>query len=174
MSKLTFDESGMLFGPFESSQVFAVEKFTRSKCPLSRCVEFLLFQGDKAIFLEAKSSSPQNSKDLNEKYLPSIVEKLSDSLHLVASDSMKILSESDPQLDSLKNRVWDKISICLYVVVKGAAKEDLGKLQDKFSAYIPLRKLRKIWSPKRTDWIKVINEVKARDMGLISDGNVDS
>lgn len=171
MSTVTFEESGMQFGPFDSAHVFEVEKFTHEKCPLSKCVEFLLFKDSKAIFLEAKSSAPQGKDELNNDYLPSIVNKFSDSLHLVASDYMKVLSINDPLLAPLNGRKWGQISICLYVVIKGMPKEGLRDLQDKFNAYAPLKKLRKVWSPQRTDWIKVINDVKARDMGLIASGN---
>lgn len=171
MSTITFEESGMQFGPFDAAHVFEIEKFTHKKCPLSKCVEFLLFKDSKAIFLEAKSSAPQGKDELNNDYLPSIVNKFSDSLHVVASNHMKVLSVNDPLLAPLNARKWEQVSICLYIVIKGMSKEGLRDLQDKFNAYVPLKKLRKVWSPQRTDWIKVINDVKARDMGLITSGN---
>ena len=109
MSTVTFEESGMQFGPFENKDVFAAEKFSQKKHLVSKSVEFVLFRGKKAIFLEAKSSIPQSSDDINKNFLPSIAEKLSDTLHLVASDYMKILSERDSLLDPLKGRNWEQL-----------------------------------------------------------------
>lgn len=171
MSTVTFEESGMQFGPFENKDVFAAEKFSQKKHLVSKSVEFVLFRGKKAIFLEAKSSIPQSSDDINKKFLPSIAEKLSDTLHLVASDYMKILSERDSLLDPLKGRNWEQLSINYYVVLKGMPKDQLPALHDMFNAYPLLNKLKKIWSPNKSGWVKVINDVKARDMGLIASGN---
>ena len=134
----------MQFGPFENKDVFAAEKFSQKKHLVSKSVEFVLFRGKKAIFLEAKSSIPQSSDDINKIFLPSIAEKLSDTLHLVASDYMKILSERDSLLDPLKGRNWEQLSINYYVVLKGMPKDQLPALHDMFNAYPLLNKLKKI------------------------------
>ena len=84
---------------------------------------------------------------------------------------MKILSERDSLQDPLKGRNWEQLSINYYVVLKGMPKDQLPALHDMFNAYPLLNKLKKIWSPNKSGWVKVINDAKARDMGLIASGN---
>lgn len=164
----TITESGMTFTVPEN-QLFYIEPYIRDEAwDGMKSVEFVWLDNNEMKFIEAKSSTP-NSSDPNKledlrKFIDDISEKWLNSIHITASKTLGCLPNNPFNLSS-----WANVQVKLFLVIgNGFKKEWLPPLQDAFNQNVPLKKWQKVWSPKFTPWIKIINEDMARKIGLLA------
>ena len=94
MGKITIEESGAVFGPFNEADLFHIEKseILRKLGDKIKTVEFVVVRNDNQalVFVEAKKSCPNSAhrydsrerKQKYEKYFTDIVQKIEDSIRV--------------------------------------------------------------------------------------------
>lgn len=160
-------ESKMIFGPFEEADVFEIEKSNVNQLigEHIRTVEFILCrEQNQILFVEAKSSSPQErtDKERYEKFIGEIAEKFVQSFEIYQTLRCDRYSTEKSIGEHLKQQEWDKVEIKFVLVIHGHQKEWLAPLREtlmkSMSTYL------KIW--KST--VIVLNDEMAERYHLIS------
>ena len=165
--KIKIEESNMIFGEYDSENVFYIEKsnqYQENLCGSGiKISEFILLKDDTLYIIEAKTSCPnhnaRNENDKKEKYedyVNSISSKFKNTLSLYINILLKRYTQDD--LSSvLKELDYSNVKICFLLVVKNAELSWLlpykEVLQKKLNEEI------KIWKANN---LLVINEDYAR------------
>ena len=163
---MTITESGMEFGDFSDKEIFRIENSETQKLAQSPpVVEFIYSKStNKLIFLEAKSSSPQEktNKERYNEFINEITDKFICSFDMYMASKLKRYNE----IKSLNNDIQktdDSIAEYQFVlVINGHQLDWLVPLQAEFERKLVNHK--KIWKSK----VIVINEVLAEKMKLIN------
>ena len=166
----TIEESGMLFGPFEESSCYRIE---RSKLfqSVSNCktVEFLWKKKKSVWFVEAKSSAPDtehiksdaDAKERIDAFTQEISEKFLHSLNLYCAALLKRHERANDMPELFRTADYANMGILLILVIKGYSEKGLKSIEEilkrKLLAYVPIWRLE----------IKAINEQDAAKYGLI-------
>lgn len=159
------EESGMTFGPFESSHIFWIEKSELYKNLHNiKTVEFILEHNDNLQFIEAKSSSPRPVPDNTvrfEQFIDEISQKFLHSLNLYCAGILGRHGSSNDIPDSMKNMEHQKLSIKFILVIKNHQTEWLMPIQDALDQ--KMSSISAIWESQ----VAVINEKIAQQHWLI-------
>lgn len=169
---VTIEESGMIFGPFEQSEVYNIEK-SESYNKLGegiKSVEFIHLKENKGLlFVEAKTTCPNpsnqyNTEDMNrkyEEYFDDISNKFVDSFNIFLTMYSKRMDKDVSFGGSLTDiNEFKEIPIKFVLVVRKA--DEMWLQGPKMEFEKRLIKYRKIW---KID-IVVLNDVLARKQGL--------
>lgn len=156
------EESGIIFGPFNKADFFAIESAVQQKKLSSEgisSVEFVVQQNNALIFLEAKSSIPRE----HEAFFTEIVKKFEHSITVFANallnrnalhgDLPMGLAHTDCFLQQVK----------LFLVIRGVPENYLPNMTDKLRK--PLTELRKLWGIEYKN-IVFLNKERAIQYGL--------
>lgn len=174
--KKTIEESGVIFGEFNSDNLFHIEesKLYKSFGSGIKTVEFILLdQKDNIIFLEAKTGcpNPKNKEmggDITDRFTAfydDISEKFVDSLQVYLAGildrygAVKEIGEKLTEIEPLKDR---KLKFVLVITSDEIKEEWLWGPQLELDAR--LLKFRKIWGIN----IVVLNKKLAYEYGLLS------
>jgi hypothetical protein len=178
MTQITIEESKMVFGPFEKTKCFHIEKsFSYAAlCSGIPTVEFILIQNDKQThrdilsFIEAKSSVPkfENRGDFQE-FLVQIKDKFAASASLCTAQILGRFPDKSMQdeLPAEFRKLPSTTAIRLILVIKGYPDTLLADLTDKLKPLID--RLLKPWGLKLPIPLLVLNDAKAQKMGLVSE-----
>ncbi len=168
---VTFDESGMTFGPYPEGECFRIEKSTAYSLIQEgvKIAEFALLRkaGTVVWIVEAKRSSPRpgNQQDF-QAFVSEIRDKLANALELLVSLSIGRHEETRNDLPrEFREIELKRVGFRLVLVVNGHPEHWLPPLQDGVQG--ALRPLIRIWSLGGTA-VTVINHEKAKTFGLIS------
>ncbi|MDC9621433.1 hypothetical protein PSI22_07215 [Xenorhabdus sp. XENO-7] len=163
---VTVSESGIEFGPFHRSNVFQIENvpYVKTLQGIKSC-EFVLWRDEQRhlIFLEAKSSIPNNTKlpDEYNLFFANICEKFDNSVQLMTFASLNACSDIRESLSEIMRNIdWKDIKIHLYLVIPNAPDQFLSPLTDK--ARSVLKRQIKLWKAE----LFVINKRLAKDKHL--------
>lgn len=165
-TKITIEESKMMFGEFDKEKVFIIEKSNlyKSLGKGVKIAEFVLLQeSNKLIFLEAKSSSPRDDNKIKfDKFITDIVEKLRNALELFISGNLEIAKDSkDDNINLLNISDFKNSRIKFYLVINGHHIEWLKPIQLALENELIVQ--RKIWNIE----VAVLNDTMAREEKLI-------
>lgn len=168
MTGITFNESNMTFGPFKNEDIFRIEKCKTYQSIQQdvKISEFLLIHNKKLHIVEAKSSSPHPTNEVDfDEFINEIYSKFHNSVilflalrhdrHQVKSD----LSKKFLKLD-LSNT-----SFCLTLIIHDHKEEWLPPIQEELNTLIT--PLINAWASQKTQLV-VINDLIAREHGLIA------
>lgn len=168
---VTFDESGMTFGPFAADECYRIEQSNAYDAIQDgvKIAEFALLRKSRTVvwIVEAKQSSPkpENQQDFPA-FVGEIRDKLANALELLVSlwigrhdETRNDLPQAFRELD-LKS-----IGFRLVLVINGHPEAWLPPLQD--GVQIALRPLIRVWSLGGAA-VTVINHERAKILGLIS------
>ena len=162
------EESEMVFGSYQMEDVFPIEDsklYDKLKKYGIKTVEFILFQKDKLMFIEAKKTTPNYNSDNNlEKYndyISEISQKFCDSIDIYMSTYIGRQIDSEFSQKMKLANISD-FEIRLLVVIKNAYEDSLCHYTDKLR--IVLNRKMKKWSNCQ---LFVISEEQARKKGLI-------
>lgn len=165
-------ESGMRFGPYKPGHCFYIEKSTlyRQLGEGVQIAEFALLrpkQSKQSVWLiEAKSSSPRPETLPNfDDFIAEIVKKMGNTLQILVSALLERHADTAELSTDFKSlNLKDTAFICI-LVINGHQETWLPPLQDALEkALKPLVKTMAL-GPQA---VAVINEVKAKELGLIS------
>jgi hypothetical protein len=163
------EEPGMIFGEYEENKVFHIEKSAlyKSLGKSINTVEFILYNDPKNIFIiEAKSSSPKpdNHEDFKS-FITEIHNKFVHSIDIFFALILRRLEDINKEMpESFKTIDYTIINIKFLLIINGHGKNDLWPIRDALKKVL-YRQI-KTW---RID-ITVINNIQARDMGLLLEG----
>jgi hypothetical protein len=167
-------ESGMTFGSYPSERCFNIEKSTLYKGLGDgiKIAEFALLRptstsGATTVWLiEAKSSSPRPETQPNfDEFISEIVEKMSNTLHILVAALLNRHPDTAELSDDFKSLDLKMTIFKCVLVINGHKEEWLTLLQDALNeALKPLVKTMALGSQA----VAVINEVKAKERGIIS------
>ena len=165
-------ESGMRFGLYSEEHCFHIEKsdLYQKIRENVKIAEFLLYRGIKdnqpiVWIVEAKSSSPQPSNQLNfDNFIQEIQEKFFNTLLLYISIKLK-RHDIPHQFSNLFQDIdLKKTNFCFILVIKGHKEAWLPPLQDALTK--ELRPIVKIWNLPPTA-VVVLNDILAQELELI-------
>ena len=161
-----FTESNMMFGPFDDTSVYRIEKSKmQRKCIGVKTVEFIYLKTKyKLLFVEAKSSSPINRKGNESDYkdfLDEITKKFEDSFHLYAAGRLKRKSGYEEIPEKLMAADYQKMNFIFILVLSGCQEDWLPPLSHDLE--LRMKRFRTIWNSE----VKVNNKKMAREQGLI-------
>jgi len=166
---MTIDESFMRFGPFETSDVYHIEKSAlyQNIGKGIKTVEFVLLQNMRSLnFIEAKHSSPKPVEESDTKFDGFIDEIATKFLHSFNLYYSAILNRQDAASDipaRFKSVDNSTVSIRFLLVIKGHDISWLPPIQDalyrRMAAHIT------IWNSK----IAVLNDKQAMDYHLVTE-----
>ena len=173
MSKISFIESGMTFGPFEDSDFFYIEKSqTYAKIQEHvKMAEFLLLRSSSSkmhvFVIEAKSSSPSPTNEIDfDKFINDIKMKFYNaftlSLSMIHNRHSQALKELPSNFRSLNP---EQIEFRLVLIINGHPIDWLPPI--KSSLEFGLIPLIKTW-PISGSAVIVLNEELAKEHSLIS------
>lgn len=177
---ITFEESGMRFGPFSEKECFRIEKSpTYKKMEGVKIAEFILLRPSSknreiVWIVEAKSSSPKIENKIDRKeiktdltrFIDEINQKLANTLSLLVSICLQRHKLDNNELpDSFKNIDLATIDFRLVLVINGHKKDWLEPLQREIQK--ALQPMRKIWNLP-SDFMIVLNHELAHKYQLIS------
>lgn len=162
-----------LFGPYQPGHCFAIETCAAlkkindkadSKLESLNIAEFLLLKNNNnkisMLIIEAKSSVPVNTHA----YIQEAQEKFTDSLHLFLSLYLRRHNNDEmPALFRNLENISD-IEFTLILAIQKCEKDWLASLQKQLKT--ALKKTARLWHIS-LDSIVVVNEAKARALGLI-------
>lgn len=161
-------ESGMTFGPFDDSYVFWVENsklYQKVKQCKVKTVEFILVNGHKLRFIEAKSSAPKPTFDNTTKFddfIDQIFLKFLHSINLYYAGILGRCEASNDIPDKIKALDNRRISIKFVLVIKGHEIEWLSPIKEALTKkMVPISA---IWNSD----VAVINDDMALRYGLIN------
>lgn len=186
-------QSGIIFGPFDSSYYYDIEKSKDIKLSRSttlKSVECVAIRENKLLFIEAKKTAPkdlsaQNAKDrlsemikpgkredydklmrslsITPAYIADVCEKFLMSLCLVMSIAEGRISSKD-MLPPMMEAIRDPSIIPVFVLVITWSKKDWARnVQDAFN--IALRKFERTNRAK----VQVLTAEQAKNKGLVSE-----
>lgn len=164
---MEIQESGMLFGPFDEANCFHHERVLKEVGfgDHVKVVEFLLRTGsgknDAVAFVEARSSIPRECDG----FLNEVCLKMNHSLIVWFAAVVGRHPKLTPLLPSnLSKSDHLTLSIQCYLVIPDVPDKQLPPFTDKFRR--AMLSARRLW-PIRSEHIQVINQVRARKIGLI-------
>lgn len=160
------EESGVLFGDFETQDLFQIEKSSAVANlgdGISK-VEFIYYQrqGKRIIFLEAKKSYPRDAGDFFEKVRKKMLHSLTIWITSVIGRHNDIKQEMGSNLQeraSLSGRIY------FYLVVPDMPSEHCAIASLKFRDLLDVEC--RLWDIRDVD-IQVLNMEKTKKLGLIS------
>jgi len=158
-------ESGMNFC-FEENYYYSIEEegfYDRitSKYGAKVC-DFIVLREEKLLLIEAKSSAPKNSKELN-RYVSDIYQKYIDSLIIyIAAIHNRKNTRSDSLATEMKKTSNLKKEIMLVLIINGFPKAYLQDIKNIFDQFF--RKLNYIFS---ISGFILMNDQQARSRGFI-------
>lgn len=163
----TFNESGMIFGPFDEQKVFQIEASKMfNRCNGIKPVEFIYHKSKYVLmFIEAKSSSAMDREgnEINhEKFVQEILQKFEDSFNLYMAGILKRKSGHEELSPELKNADYEKMNFKFVLVIKGHEKTWLPPLKAEFDKR--MKRFRAVWNSE----VIVMNDNMARECRLIS------
>ena len=164
---ISITESGMTFGPFAETDVFELERILTNLSfgdHVSK-VEFVVKAGSgesgAVRFVEAKSSIPRESGA----FLDEIRQKMNHALAVWMGALIGRHPEVQHRLTAnLSDVEHARLPIECYLVIRGVPDAMLPPFSDKFRQ--SMKSEQRIWAI-RPERIKVLNENKARKIGLI-------
>jgi hypothetical protein len=168
---VTFDESGMTFGPFSDGACFRIEESTAYRAIQQglKIAEFALLRKSETVvwIVEAKRSSPRpgNQQDF-QAFVREIRDKLATSLELLVS--LWIGRHADTRNDlpqAFREINFESVEFKLVLVINGHRKDWLPDVQNEVQR--ALRPLIGIWALGGAA-VAVINHEMAKSLGLIS------
>ncbi len=164
MSKKIIKESGMSF-EVETENSFHIEQNSLlKKIEGCKVCEFIHVQNNELQLIEAKQSAPKphNCEPFHE-FVNTIKDKFSNSLQIFMAYFIgRYTSEKFPE--NLKNIPLANIEIKFYLVIKNFQKEWLQPINAQLKQDMKL--FLKNWNIKEVG-IKVMNDIQAKDKGLI-------
>jgi hypothetical protein len=174
MTMVSFDESGMTFGPYDEDYCFRVEVSDTYRAIQHKVqmAEFLLLRTQidsppSVWIVEAKQSSPRPETQPNfNEFILEIRDKLANALTVVVASILQRHPSADAELPSLfKTLDLSKTEFRLILIINGHKKEWLKDLQDALRS--ALHSISQTWalSPNA---VVVINHEAAKRSGLIS------
>jgi len=156
------NESGMNFILDNYSYIMEDDIFYKKMSSKfgTKDVDFIIKRGNKLLFMEAKTSSPQEL----ESYITEIVVKYIDSLFIFTG----IILDRENTKSSIITQEMNKIShlkgsIQLVLIIKNAEKRHLIPIRDSLQS--KLRKIIKIYSLESS--VIVMNEVQSKKKNFI-------
>ena len=176
---MIIEESGMNFGPFDENNVFHIEK-SKVYCKIKenvKIVEFILKRNDALLFIEGKSSSPQNlqiSVTINKgneievvnypsPYILEVYNKFNNALNLLLSTNLKCYNDENNEINNFVDLTkFNSYKINFYLIINGHKKEWLRGIQDALQKQLLPQK--KIWGVD----VIVMNDEIAKKNNLIS------
>ncbi|MEQ1600518.1 MAG: hypothetical protein ABL885_01985 [Methylophilaceae bacterium] len=166
---ISFEESGLMFGPFEALSLFRIEK-SKGYIQIqqnTKIAEFLwLSASNKLWVVEAKSSIPKPGTKEYDNYFDEIKFKFINSLALTINGYLKrnmtIYDEFSAKFSSLN---WSEIDLRLTLIIPNVPRADLPPITDKFRKL--MLSTRKIWKIEETS-VSVLNKEEAIKVGLAS------
>ncbi|MEA5003852.1 MAG: hypothetical protein VB081_10170, partial [Christensenella sp.] len=126
-------ESGLIFGEYEESHLFYVEKSSiYNKLGNGICtIEFVLYnKHDKVLMIEAKSSSPKpsNQEDFDS-FIDEIYNKFAHSVELYFSLVLNRIDDNKGEMpDVFKSTDYSIVEIKLLLVINGHKQEWLSPI----------------------------------------------
>lgn len=165
---MIINESGMLFGPFQDSEIYHIEASSLYKKIGSgiRTVELVLYREKKSIFfIEAKSSSPQpGSIDAVrfDEFIQEISDKFIHAFNLYDSAIWKRHEDSCDIPESFKQIDNSTVSIKFCLIIKGHNKEWLPPISEALNRKLSAHAT--IWGSK----ITVMNDEMAIKYKLVN------
>lgn len=167
---ITIEESGMSFGPYSPGSVFQIEQSPAVQARLSpngiKVCEFIWCSPKQNLFLvEAKSTvpNPRKSPEAYALYFSQIIEKFSNSIHILAAGLTARNSSLQHEINTAMS-IHDFASVSdirFYLVIPDAPDAAVQHLSDKLGSL--LKRQRLIWKADA----KVINRRFAQKAGLI-------
>ncbi len=165
-------ESNMIFGPFEETDIFEIEKSNVNQMigQHIRTVEFIMRregkqQEEQILFIEAKSSTPrqQTSKIRYDEFITEISEKFIQSFEIYHALKYNRYRTDVTMGEHLMKQEWDKVHIKFVLIIHGHKMEWLPPLREALMKNMNI--YLKIW--KST--IVVLNDEMAKSYKLISE-----
>lgn len=167
---ITFEESGLVFGPFEINSLLRIEK-TNSYLNIqehTKIAEFLwMSPTSKLWIIEAKSSIPRPNTSDYEKYFDEIKSKLANALALTISGVLKRVHFDQSELPSrFLDADWGGVDFKLILIIPSVPNDKLAPMTDKFRKI--MRNMRKPWNIDEISII-VLNKDQAVKQGLATE-----
>lgn len=171
-------ESGMIFGFYRENDFFWIEKSEaitkiNKKAKAGEGVkisEFLLLKRDgnaqKIALVEAKTNPPpiDDENPRLKDFIEDVKMKFTNSLALFMA--IYLGRHNNLELsDNFKKLQLSEANFLLILVIKNCKKEQSGKLQEKLQK--ALKPILRIWNVSNTSPVIVINEDKAKHLGLV-------
>lgn len=172
MGKVIINESDMIFGEYESENVFQIEKSDMYTSQMRdnevKVTEFVLLRDKKLLFLEAKKSTPnyKNCRESEERlkkyneYIQAICDKFSHSVAMYMSMCLNRL-ESDEIPKNMLIQKERQFQIVLVLVVKNSFSDSLIHYKEILEKR--LKPEMRIWN---VNSLIVISEEIAKKKGL--------
>lgn len=176
MMNIAVIESGIIFGFYPEDVFFWIEKsetITKinkkaKKGEGVKISEFLLLENNakKISLVEAKTNPPpiDNINPKLENFIEDVKMKFTNSLALFISIYLGRHNHLELS-NNFKNLQLSEVNFLLILVIKNCKKEQSGKLQEKLQK--ALRPILRIWNISNTLPVIVINEDKAKNLGLV-------
>jgi hypothetical protein len=167
--KITFEESGLVFGPFEANTLFHIEK-TNSYLKIqehTKIAEFLwISPTNKLWIVEAKSSIPRPDTGDYEKYFDEIKSKLVNALALTISGVLKRVHVDLNELPTqFLEANWSNIDFKLILIIPNVPNDHLAPMTHKLRKV--MLNIRKPWNIDEIS-INVLNKHQAVKYGLVT------
>jgi hypothetical protein len=165
----TIEESGLFFGPFDEEKFYRIEDSpVRKKSQnAGSSVDFLLIRKDTVIFIEAKSSARDNKENrrlLAKKFVHSLSLFIS---YIVGLHQNNAKSQNDPSFLFIAIDL-SKTKVKYIVVVNGLEKRHCAPFKASLNKYLDkLLNVHKIYWKLQHDYVFVLNEVMAKDFGIV-------
>lgn len=173
MSQVSFEESGMQFGPFPRGRCFRIEKSEtfRRLGDRVRMAEFLLLRnsrkGPAAVWVvEAKSSTPrpETRPGFDDDFIAEIREKLTNALSLGLAACLNRHPAAEAELpEPFRKLDLSRLNFRLVLVVNGHPEAWLPPLKDSLAK--ALQPAVKTWA-LAPPAVAVLNDGMARRFGL--------
>lgn len=166
MDKVTINESGVTFGPFDSSDVFLIEDVL-TKADFGdgvKKVEFILkqnFPKDSILFLEARSSIPKESDKFFKEIKLKMMHCLTVFFTLVSGRHTTLSSQLPTKLSSPENL---RLPMKLILVIPTIPDDKLEEINQKFKQLFKIERI--IWDIDYSH-ILVLNRNRAERYQLI-------
>jgi len=166
---VTISESGLLFGEYEESELFHVEKSTiyKSLGDGICTVEFVLRRSlNEILFVEAKSSSPKpNNREDFDEFITGVCEKFAHSIDIFFSLVLRRLDDRKNEMPaSFREVEYSTSRLKLVLVIKGHDIRWLSPINDAIKR--KLQRQLKTWLLE----IAVMNHDLADEYGLLKLG----
>lgn len=159
---LTFEESHMTFS-FPDADAYRIEKSELLAKVHFKATECVVLRNGKVVFVEAKSSSPQQQNaDKFEEYISDIADKFVDSLTFY--NAVRLRQPQEPLPLNIQKVDLKKAHYSFVLVIHGHQIDWLPPLMDALKA--KMRDALRLWNISDVD-VKVINDQWALQRQLI-------